>query len=102
MIYNLTNNEKNVKLERGENMKYKRFMIFTYEDYYPGGGLGDCLLSEDTLDKAITEYIALDRYDENIEIFDRIEGIEIENAQMAIDAIKENKITGISIRGTAI
>jgi hypothetical protein len=37
-------------------MSYKRFMVFTYNRYYPGGGLSDHADSFDTLQEA-KEYI---------------------------------------------
>lgn len=33
---------------------YKRFMVFSFPEYYPSGGLGDCAGSYDTIDEANT------------------------------------------------
>lgn len=30
-------------------MKYKKYIVFQYDDHYPGGGLGDITGSFDTL-----------------------------------------------------
>lgn len=51
---------------------YARFMIFRITEYYPSGGLSDCLYSLDNLEDAIEYY-----HDNGIfegYIFDRIEG----------------------------
>ena len=53
--------------------KYNRYMLFTISEYYPSGGLGDCVYSGDSKREckiSISDYIGMDWY-----IFDRVEGI---------------------------
>lgn len=57
-------------------MKYKRFMVFTYDNYYPSGGLCDCCESFDKIEDAF-ELLNRNVYD-HIEVFDRIEGVEVD------------------------
>lgn len=33
-----------------EEITYKRFLLFSYSEYYPGGGLGDVVLEFETLE----------------------------------------------------
>lgn len=57
-------------------MSYKRYLIFTFSDYYPSGGLSDVAASFDTIEeakKAITDssiHISLD----SCYVWDRITG----------------------------
>jgi len=56
----------------------KRFIVFAYDTYYPGGGLSDVVGSFDTVDEAKT-FIQIDSmrgYDWK-EIFDTKLGVEI-------------------------
>ncbi|OZA30484.1 MAG: hypothetical protein B7X93_03055 [Hydrogenophilales bacterium 17-61-9] len=39
--------------QREDEGKYKRFMLFTYNQFYPDGGVSDCDVSFDTLEEAI-------------------------------------------------
>lgn len=66
-----------------QSIKYKRFMVFEYANYYPSGGLSDVEQSFDTLDEA-KEYceelskppkwrLKCDYY----EVFDRVEGVTV-------------------------
>ena len=57
--------------------KYKRFLVFGYDTYYPGGGLSDCFGSFDTIEEAINA-INNDKSDYH-DVFDRIEGIAVSN-----------------------
>jgi hypothetical protein len=50
-------------------MKFKKFILFMYDTYYPAGGLGDVRDSFDTLDEAIKAAGA--RYYDFKEIVDR-------------------------------
>ena len=54
---------------------HKRFLLFVYSDYYPGGGMDDL---EETYDKAIEAVEAIEnitRYFDTAIIYDRIEGL---------------------------
>ena len=54
---------------------HKRFLLFVYSDYYPGGGMDDL---EETYDKAIEAVEAIGnitRYFDTAIIYDRIEGL---------------------------
>lgn len=55
--------------------KDKRYLLFTYSNYYPLGGLCDMSNSFDTEAEAIK--YARESVDDYQEIYDRIEGIEI-------------------------
>jgi hypothetical protein len=33
-------------------MKYKKYIVFAYEQYYPSGGMGDIVGSFDTIEEA--------------------------------------------------
>lgn len=50
-------------------MKYKKYILFQYHQYYPGGGLGDITDSFDTLEEARTK--AVEKYYDYNEIVDR-------------------------------
>lgn len=52
---------------------YKRYMLFHYEQYYPCGGLGDCIGSLDTLEEVLN-YEGSCGVDE---VFDRVEGVTL-------------------------
>lgn len=54
----------------------KRYLVFRYELYYPGGGLGDMCCSFEKIEKAI-DYIDNSDY-ECHELYDRIEGVELD------------------------
>lgn len=64
----------------------KRFMVFEYLSYYPAGGLGDWMESFDSKEEAI-EYAKKTTYD-NTDIFDRIEGIIIDEDSITPDKVK--------------
>ena len=54
---------------------HKRFLLFVYSDYYPGGGM---VVLEETYDKAIEAVEAIEnitRYFDTAIIYDRIEGL---------------------------
>jgi hypothetical protein len=51
---------------------YKRFLVFSYDDYYPNGGLSDVIKSFDDADEAV-EYAKSDERGcrgDYIEVFD--------------------------------
>lgn len=50
-------------------MKYKKYIVFSFEHYYPGGGLGDISDSFDTLPEA-QQFVKSSLYDNN-EIINR-------------------------------
>ena len=47
----------------------KKYIIFGYDDYYPGGGLNDIIWQKDSLEEAI-KFAKRERYS-NIQIVDR-------------------------------
>jgi len=52
----------------------KKFMIFGFNDYYPAGGMGDFIDSDDTLESALAFVKALQAHDshrDNYTIHDR-------------------------------
>lgn len=57
--------------------QFKRFMVFRMEQYYPSGGINDCIAHSDDLDvaKAFAHSIGVGTHD--VEIFDRVQGVEI-------------------------
>lgn len=68
-----------------EEEKYKRYMVFGHEYYYPAGSLNDVVGSADELSEAIDIYNAqtittkngtFDLWEEKV-IFDRIEGVVV-------------------------
>ena len=56
--------------------KHKRYLLFAYDTYYPSGGLCDLVNSYDTVQEAVSE--ANKHASDYKEIYDRIEGIEID------------------------
>lgn len=63
-----------------EKKRFKRYMVWESEQYYPGGGLQDFEHSFDTLEEAIA-YIKnckKEMYSPWRGIFDRIEGVEVD------------------------
>ncbi len=59
-------------------MKIKRYLLFTYDTYYPGGGWSDCAGSFDTLDE-IREHLKNQDYKcDHEEVIDLETGKEIE------------------------
>lgn len=57
-------------------MKYARYMVFRICQYYPAGGLGDCIFSSDDLEEA-KKYLDENYLPEEGYVFDRIEGLEV-------------------------
>jgi hypothetical protein len=59
---------------------FKRFMVFELVQYYPSGGISDCMESYDTLEEAKRIVVGKNRDRNNwcmYEIFDRIEGVMV-------------------------
>jgi hypothetical protein len=56
-------------------MKPKRYLLFQYEQYYPGGGWGDLTGSFDTIEEAATK--ALKKRRDYNEIIDLETGEEV-------------------------
>ena len=59
-------------------MKHKRYLVFCFYDYYPGGGIGDVKDSFDDLPEAIA-YCKDQSYDYRY-VYDRIKGEEVYDA----------------------
>jgi hypothetical protein len=53
----------------GGIMKYKKYILFQFHHYYPGGGLGDITKDSDDLEE-LKKYAKKDQLDTN-EIIDR-------------------------------
>lgn len=51
-------------------MKYKKYIVFGFYDYYPSGGLGDIMASFDSLEDA-KDHIKNATHFDNNEIVDR-------------------------------
>lgn len=56
--------------------KDKRYLVFTYDDFYPSGGMTDLKESFDDIDEAL-EFIKNQKY-VNAELYDRIDGSELD------------------------
>lgn len=56
--------------------KHKRYLVFSYNDYYPSGGLSDMRQSFDSIPEAI-DFLKKDEY-KNKELYDRINGVKID------------------------
>ena len=58
---------------------HKRYLVFEYHDYYPMGGINDCVASFDT-EQECANFIAPRMHDcfLNWEVYDRIEGVDVE------------------------
>ena len=54
----------------------KRYLAFGFDQYYPGGGMGDMIDSFDTIPEAI-ECIKNDSSDYN-DVYDRIKGVVVD------------------------
>lgn len=60
----------------GAPHRFKRFILFGWDSYYPAGGLGDARGSFDTEEEArrAMVHVACDGY----ELLDRVEGVSID------------------------
>lgn len=71
-----TQAEYEATLERkGLREPFRRYMVFASNTYYPSGGLGDLRGTFDTPGEAIE--CAQAEYSDDIEIFDRAEGVTL-------------------------
>lgn len=52
-----------------------RYLVFMYDQYYPGGGMSDLKDSFMTINQVV-EFCEKETY-ETLEVYDRIEGLEI-------------------------
>lgn len=57
--------------------QFKRYMVFEIIEYYPSGGINDCVAHSDDLDEAKRFACSLSRWDQNAELFDRVQGVEL-------------------------
>lgn len=55
---------------------HKRYLVFTYDTYYPLGGLDDMVDSFDDLAKAIE--FCQKQLNDYVELYDRIEGVQLD------------------------
>jgi len=55
-----------------EPIKYKRFILFAYDDYYPSGGFFDCRGSYGSSIEARVRFVELDS--DYGHVFDRLAG----------------------------
>lgn len=60
-------------MKEGED---KRFLIFGFDTYYPGGGMGDMVDSFGTIPEAI-DFINRNSFD-CYEVYDRVKGISVD------------------------
>lgn len=58
-----------------QTFNHKRFLLFSYDSYYPEGGMGDLFGTYDTPKEAIEAIDTIDTCNDYTEIYDRIEGI---------------------------
>lgn len=65
-------------------MQFKRFMVFDLIEYYPAGGLHDCVAHSDDLDQAKAFACTLPSWQFSVEIFDRVQGVELEIVEQPI------------------
>lgn len=68
-----------MKVLKKSSLSYKRFIVFEIVNYYPFGGLEDCLDSFDTMEEAI-KVLAKCNGDYNY-IYDRIDNIIYESVE---------------------
>lgn len=54
---------------------HKRFLLFSYADYYPLGGMEDLFCTYDTVKEAIEAISSIEICNDNIIIYDRYEGL---------------------------
>lgn len=58
---------------------HKRYLVFAFEDYYPGGGLVDCEASFDTEQECADYILGTNNFSSfHWQVYDRIEGVEID------------------------
>lgn len=62
----------------------KRFLVFSYPDYYPSGGLNDSFDDFDTVQEAI-DSLKFEDCTYNKCVFDRIAGLEIDITKYGLE-----------------
>ena len=72
------------------NTVYYRFLVFSYESYYPNGGTGDLKISFNTIEelKEDYEYLPFGLY-EYIDVFDTMTGRIINESDSFDEVVKE-------------
>ena len=70
-----------------------RFLLFSYEGYYPNGGIGDLRISFNTIEEMEKEYerLPFGLY-EYIEVFDTKTGRTINESDNFPEVVKEVKV----------
>lgn len=70
-----------------------RFLLFSYEGYYPNGGIGDLRISFNTIEEMEKEYerLPFGLY-EYIEVFDTKTGRTINESDNFTEVVKELKV----------
>ena len=70
-----------------------RFLLFSYEGYYPSGGIGDLRISFNTIEEMKKEYerLPFGLY-EYIEVFDTKTGRTINESDSFPEVVKEVKV----------
>ena len=70
-----------------------RFLLFSYEGYYPSGGIGDLRISFNTIEEMEKEYerLPFGLY-EYIEVFDTKTGRTINESDNFTEVVKELKV----------
>ena len=70
-----------------------RFLLFSYEGYYPNGGIGDLRISFNTIEEMEKEYerLPFGLY-EYIEVFDTKTGRTINESDNFPEVVKELKV----------
>ena len=70
-----------------------RYLLFSYEGYYPSGGLGDLRISFNTIEEMEKEYerLPFGLY-EYIEVFDTKTGRTINESDSFPEVVKEVKV----------
>ena len=70
-----------------------RFLLFSYEGYYPNGGIGDLRISFNTIEEMEKEYerLPFGLY-EYIEVFDTKTGRTINESDNFHEVVKELKV----------
>jgi hypothetical protein len=58
-----------------KTFNHKRFLLFSSATYYPEGGMWDLFGTYDTAKEAIEAIETIEVCNDNIEIYDRIEGM---------------------------
>lgn len=72
-------------MENNEEERDLRFLLFNVIDYYPVGGMGDCIATYNTMEELYKDVRRMQAspsgmsfYEDDLSIYDRIEGFSIE------------------------